>query len=140
MKVHTSSRKVRAFCGILFACAIVAAAVSTIQCAPKYTCTLEDIDNFSKVQSWVIEDIERKDIKLTDEMEIILYFDHRLNSSEVSQMEEVVVVFRRDSEYGMGWPTSWIYSARCVVQDICRLADMDMVMQIGSGEGEPSIP
>lgn len=133
-------RRIRAFCGILFAFAIAVAVVLTMQCTPIYRCTMGDISNSSKVQDWVIEDIERKDIKLSDEMEIILYFDHSLNSSEVSQMEEILVVFRKDSEYGMGWPTTWIYSARCVVRDICRLADMDMVMQIGSGEGEPSMP
>lgn len=88
----------------------------------------------------VMEDIQRKGIKLSDEMEIVLYFDHYVNSSEIAQLEEIVVEFREDSAYPTGWEPIWLYSARCVVENICKLTDMDLVLEIGSGEGETSIP
>ncbi len=118
----------------------VAAFVFTLQCAPPYTCTFDDLNASDKVQKWVMEDIQRKGMSLTDEMEIILYFDHRVNNSEIAQLEDVVVVFREESAYPTGWEPVWLYSARCLVQDICKLIDMDLVLQIGSGEGEPSLP
>ena len=124
----------------LIAFAIVAAAASSLQCAPSYTCTFDDINGSTKVQKWVMQDIQRKNISLTDEMEIILYFDHYVNSSEIALLEEIVLEFREDSAYATGWEPVWLYSARCVVKNICKLIDLDLVLQMGSGEGEVSIP
>lgn len=125
---------------LLLALAVAAAVASGLQCGPPYICTFDDLNASGKVQKWVMEDIQRKGMSLNEEMEIILYFDHRVNASEIADIEEVVVLFREESAYPTGWEPVWLYSARCVIENICKLIDMDLVLQIGSGEGEPSLP
>lgn len=126
---------------LLLLCIAIGVSLSPAGCCPAETCTLDDFNASAKVEEWVVYDIQHKGLELTDEMELILYFDHSIRTEEeLQQLEDILVEFRIESEYPTGWGPTWLYSARCVIQDICELSELDFLLKVASGEGEINVP
>ena len=112
----TSDRFNVAVASLILLCVALAVSLSSAGCSPVDECTLDDFNASEKVEVWVVYDIQHKGLELTDEMELILYFDHRIKAEEeIGQLEDILVEFRIESAYPTGWGPTWLYSARCVI-------------------------
>jgi hypothetical protein len=118
----------------VYVCIFVVALVFAINAEPETApceCTLEDIRGNEKFGGDVYFDAAEKNI--SNQMTLFLYFDHELSDDEILQVEQIGLEINNDS-----WlPTQagGSYSAECIVENICRLACLDIVKRVTSGEG-----
>jgi len=118
----------------VYVCMLVVALVFAVNAEPKAAtceCTLEDIYGNEKFGGGVDSDAWHKN--MSDQMKLFLYFDHELSDDEILQVEQIGLEINNDS-----WlPTEagGFYSAECIVENICRLACLDIVKRVTSGEG-----
>jgi hypothetical protein len=107
----------------------------TISCSHPYTCTLEDIGKSPKVDNQVLEDIRELNKSMSDKIRLILSCDRAFSKDETKHLGQL----------GIEIDESWIppvlpdfplgmYTARCKVENICEVANLDIVKEIGSGE------
>jgi hypothetical protein len=134
------SNKARIGLFAVVAICIVVAGCRTSNTTPQTTpeptpaeCNLEDIRDSEVFEPSVYLDAKGKNP--TDEMNLVLYFDHELKNDEIQQMEQLAVTI-------YDWIPDWIppvrvrqwhtYGARCKVEDICKLIDVDSIMKVES--------
>jgi hypothetical protein len=93
-------------------------------------CTLEDINHNGKFAGVYFDAMDKN---MSDQMHLFLYFGHELSDDEILQVEQIGLDINDDS-----WlPSQWgggFYSAVCKVENICKLACLDMVKRVTSAE------
>jgi len=117
-----------------YTCIFVVALVFAINAEPEAApceCTLQDINNNEKFGGNVYTDAMDKNA--SDQMFLFLYFDHELSDEEILQVEQIGLEINDDS--WLPTKTGGFYSAECTVENICRLACLDIVRRVTSGEG-----
>lgn len=104
-------------------------------------CTIDDIQGNQKFDSSVLEYIYESNLKSNDVMSLILYFNHKPTDEEILQIEGLGINISKSTwiPTGLESPVG-AYGARANVEDICRLADIDSVVRVQSGESQPDFP
>lgn len=117
-----------------YVCIFVVALVFAINTEPEAApceCTLEDIIHNEKFNTRVC--LHAMDKNASDQMSLFLYFDQELSDEEILQVEQIGLEINNDS-----WlPSQWgggSYGAKCKVENICKLACLDMVKKVTSAE------
>jgi len=96
-----------------------------------YNCSLQDINNNEKFGAGVYFDAMHKN--MSDQMRLFLYFDHELSDDEILQVEQIGLEINNES--WLPTQSGGFYSGKCKVEDICKLACLDIIKRVTSAEG-----
>jgi len=117
---------------------ILAVALPLTLGTTSYECTVEDIWANEKVLPSVVQDIEKYNISMNDEICLYISVADELTDEETKQLDQIGVRIRSWSPPFEGYPTG-VYTVMCEITKICQLADLDFVLSVDSGEGKSSI-
>ena len=127
--------------GVVFICAIAAGTVlglGIVGNGQPHECTIDDIEHDPKFSPSILTDIWELRLEGNDSIDLIIYFDYKPTDEEFNQIEERGIDINKHDWIPTGVESpKGSHGASAKVKDICKLAELDFVILVDSGMGQP---